>query len=194
MGLNNFLMPKAAEAFATQGVRALGGVLRMAMLCSVVVLGSLCVLAFFAGDFLGGIAFGREYADTGLLITMLALATFTDALGLTATTGLWAVDRPAAGVVGDVVNWPSRSAWRCGWCFPWGPWESPSPWWPAGRPAPPCGWITLWRLMAAGKLTGFVSMKMNRSVYPSCRAVARQSAVAVAGNRAAGRRLLLRGP
>ncbi len=151
MGLNNFLMPKAAEAFTRQGVRALGKVLRMAMLCSVVVLGSLCALAFFAGDFLGGIAFGRAYADTGLLITMLAVATFTDALGLTATTGLWAVDRPAAGVVGDVVQLAVTLGVAVWLVFPLGALGIAVAL-VAGRSAGAAvRWISLWKLTATAR-------------------------------------------
>jgi O-antigen/teichoic acid export membrane protein len=104
MGLNNFLMPRAARAFAEHGVVALFSVLSKATLIATVVLGGLCLVVFFAGDLLAGIVFGHQYADTGLLITVLAVATFVDAIGLMANTGLWAMDRPAAGIAGDVVQ------------------------------------------------------------------------------------------
>jgi O-antigen/teichoic acid export membrane protein len=104
MGLNNFLMPKAARAFSHQGSLGLSRVLRKATLASVVVLGSLCVAMFFAGGWVAGVVFGGEYADTGSLIALLSLATFADALGLTASTGLWAMDRPAANLIGDLLQ------------------------------------------------------------------------------------------
>ena len=104
IGLNNLLMPKAAQAFSQWGQHALCGVLRKAMLWFVAVLGSLCLAVLFAGDLLAGTIYGPEYGDTGLLVFMLALATFTDALGLTASTGLWAMDRPSASLIGDVVQ------------------------------------------------------------------------------------------
>jgi O-antigen/teichoic acid export membrane protein len=104
MGLNNFLMPKAARAFTQHGPHALCRVLRKAMLWFVAVLGSLCLVVLFIGNFLAGALYGSEYGDTGPLIFMLALATFTDALGLTASTGLWAMDRPSTSLVGDVVQ------------------------------------------------------------------------------------------
>ena len=44
IGFNNFLIPKAARAFAQQGVHALARVLRRATLCSAVVLGGLWLL------------------------------------------------------------------------------------------------------------------------------------------------------
>ena len=104
MGLSNFLTPKTAHAFARRGVPALRGVLRKAMLLSMGVLGSLCVAAFFLGDFVAGILFGPEYTNTGMVITVLALATLADALVLTASTGLWAMDRPAANLRADLVQ------------------------------------------------------------------------------------------
>jgi len=104
MGLNNYLMPKAARAFSVRGARGFCGVLRMATLCAAVVLGGLCLGVYFAGNGLAGIMFGTEYADTGPLLTVLALAALTDALGLIASTGLWAMDRPAASIVGDLTQ------------------------------------------------------------------------------------------
>ena len=104
IGVNNFLMPKAAQAFTQFGPDALNGVLRKTLLYSVVVLGGLCLFAFFAGNLLAGLVYGPKYGDTGLLVFMLSLATFTDALGLTASTGLWAMDRPSTSLVGDFVQ------------------------------------------------------------------------------------------
>lgn len=104
IGLNNILMPKAARAFVADGSRGLFGVLRIATTCCAVVLGGLCIGAYFVGGILAGFIFGPEYADTGPLVTMLALATFVDSLSLTASTGLWAMDRPAMGLIGDVIQ------------------------------------------------------------------------------------------
>ncbi len=104
MGLNNFLIPKAAQAFARDGARALGGVLRKAAFVAAGVLGSLCVGVFLVGDLVARIIFGPMYADTGTLLTVLALAALTDSLGQTAAAGLWALDRPAANFVADLVQ------------------------------------------------------------------------------------------
>ncbi len=68
IGLNNFLMPKAAQAFTRQGSHALGGVLRKATLWSVAVLGSLCVVVLFAGNWWPATLYGPEYGDTGPLV------------------------------------------------------------------------------------------------------------------------------
>jgi O-antigen/teichoic acid export membrane protein len=70
----------------------------------VVVLGAFCVATWFAGDFFAWICFGGRYLGSGPLIAVLALATFADALGITAGSGLWALDRPAANFASDLVQ------------------------------------------------------------------------------------------
>jgi len=104
MGLNNYLMPKAAHAIARDGVDALGGVLRKALLAAAGVLGGLCVGVFLVGHLVARIVFGPMYADTGSLLSVLALAALTDSLGQTAGAGLWAMDRPAANFTADLVQ------------------------------------------------------------------------------------------
>ena len=120
MGLNNYLMPKAARAFAVQGARDFRRVLRTATFCAAVVLGALCVGVFFVGNDLAGMMFGTEYADTGPLLTVLALAAMTDALGLIAGTGLWAMDRPATSIVGDAAQLVVTLAVALWLVFPYG--------------------------------------------------------------------------
>jgi len=104
MGLNNLLMPKAARAFTRQGPAALRRVLRKALLLAVVVLGGLCAAAMLLGNRLAGAVYGPQYADTGVLLSMLALAALAEALVVTGSTGLWAMDRPASSFHGDVVQ------------------------------------------------------------------------------------------
>ena len=104
MGMNNYLMPKAARAFAAGGPHGLCRVLRKALLYAAMVLGGLCVVVYFVGNSLAWIVYGSHYADTGSLITVLAVATFADAMGLIASTGLWAMDRPATSLIGDLMQ------------------------------------------------------------------------------------------
>jgi len=104
IGLNNLLVPKAARAFGQQGAHALFGVLRLATFWVVVVLGGLCVGTYFAGNSLAEIIYGTKYAGTGALLTVLALATLTDSMGIVASTGMWAIDRPGTGMIGDVAQ------------------------------------------------------------------------------------------
>ncbi|MCE5267503.1 MAG: hypothetical protein LLG00_06415 [Planctomycetaceae bacterium] len=151
-GFNNFLIPKAAQAFTRQGVHALGRVLRWATLCSVVVLGSLWLLTLLAGDYLASVVYGGDYSDTGPLIAMLALATFADAMGLLASTGLSALDRPAATFGGDVVQLVvtvGTALWLVGPYSAWGIASSLV----IGRAAGAAvRWLTLWKLEKAARL------------------------------------------
>ena len=96
MGLNNFVMPKAAHACNRDGAGALGRVLCKATLASACVLGGLCVAVFFVGNSVAGLIFGPTYADSGILLTVLAVAALLDSIGQTAGAGIWALDRPAA--------------------------------------------------------------------------------------------------
>ena len=89
-------MPKA--------VPPLSSVLHRAALLFVVVLGAFCVATWFVGDVLAMLVFGSRYAGHGTLITVLALATLADALGITAVSGLWVLDRAAANLAIDVVQ------------------------------------------------------------------------------------------
>ena len=70
--------------------------LHRAALLFVVVLGAFCVATWFVGDVLAMLVFGSRYAGHGTLITVLALATLADALGITAVSGLWVLDRAVA--------------------------------------------------------------------------------------------------
>ncbi|MBN1396297.1 MAG: lipopolysaccharide biosynthesis protein [Pirellulales bacterium] len=103
MALNNVLMPKAAQTYASNGVPALARVLRKTALAATVVLGGMCLGVFFCGDLVAHVFFGPTYIGTGTLLTVLAIAALTDSLGQTAAAGLWALDRPAANFAADAA-------------------------------------------------------------------------------------------
>jgi O-antigen/teichoic acid export membrane protein len=102
-GMSNFVIPKTAQAFAHGGGAAVSQVMRATLLLFVAVLGTFCVATWFAGDLLLAL-FGRGYSGSGAVIVVLALATLTDAVGLTAGSGLWALHRPAANFAADAVQ------------------------------------------------------------------------------------------
>ncbi len=104
IGLCNFLTPKSAQAFAREGPAGLGRVLRKATVIFSVSLGLFCLIAVFFGNYLGLIVFGAKYQGAGPLIAVLSVATLVDALGLTANSGLWAIDRPAANFPADIAQ------------------------------------------------------------------------------------------
>jgi len=104
IGLCNFLTPKAAQAYVRDGNAGLSRVLRKTTIVFTVSLGSFCLMAFIAGNFLAWFAFGAKYQAAGPIIGVLSIATILDGLGLTANNGLWAIDRPAANFPADIAQ------------------------------------------------------------------------------------------
>lgn len=104
IGLLNFLTPKATHAFTAEGPRGLTRVLRKAAAVFAVALGTFCLLAVLAGGPMALVVYGPKYGDIGAVIAVLALGTLIDGLGLTAGTGLWAMDRPSANFVSDAIQ------------------------------------------------------------------------------------------
>jgi O-antigen/teichoic acid export membrane protein len=151
IGFNNFLIPKAARAFSRQGVHALARVLRKATLYSAIVLGGLWLLTLFTGDWLAGVVYGGKYSHTGPLIAMLALATFTDAIGLMASTGLSALDRPAATFGGDAVQTLVTLGAALWLVWPEGAWGIAVALVLGRAAGAAVRWITLWGLMGAAR-------------------------------------------
>jgi O-antigen/teichoic acid export membrane protein/peptidoglycan/xylan/chitin deacetylase (PgdA/CDA1 family) len=147
MGLNNFLTPNAAQAFAERGAHALFSVLYKATLCFVVVLGGLCLVLLFVGNLLAGILYGPGYANTGSLIVVLALATFVDAIGLAAGIGLWAMDRPAANIRSDLVQLLVTLGTALWLVSPWGALGIAAALVIGRTAGATARWLTLWGLM-----------------------------------------------
>jgi O-antigen/teichoic acid export membrane protein len=102
LGVGNFLSPKAARAFASDGIPALQKVLwQRATLCASA-LGLASLLAFTIGGPIAGVVYGPEFADCGLIMGLLSLAALANSLGMTAGNGLCSMDRPGANLWADV--------------------------------------------------------------------------------------------
>ncbi len=104
LGMCNFLTPKAAQAFAREGSQGLSRVLRKTTILFTASLGSFCLLAIVAGNYLALLVYGAKYHDAGPIIAVLSIALLLDALGLAANNGLWAIDRPAANFPADIAQ------------------------------------------------------------------------------------------
>ena len=104
MGLCNFLSPKAARAFATGGLTELQGVLWKTALLFGVSLGTVCMVGFAFGEQIAIAVYGPGFAGTGLLIGVLALSVLANSMGVTAGNGLWAMERPSANFVADLIS------------------------------------------------------------------------------------------
>jgi O-antigen/teichoic acid export membrane protein len=103
-GLSNYLTPRAAKAYAQAGSEELLRVLRKFALLFVTALSALCLLYFALGETLAVFIYGDEYAGVRLIITVLGLDLLVSSVGLTAGTGLWAIDRPQANLFGDACT------------------------------------------------------------------------------------------
>jgi O-antigen/teichoic acid export membrane protein len=103
-GLDSFLGPKAAHAFASQGVDALRHVLSTAAAVFIATLGAILLVFVISGDALAVFVYGGEYSGTGPILAVLALNILVNSMGVTAGNGLWAIDRPQANFAADACN------------------------------------------------------------------------------------------
>jgi O-antigen/teichoic acid export membrane protein len=103
LGLCNFLSPRAARAFSEGGLAELQGVLRKTALLFGVSLGGIAVAGFAVGGPIAALVYGPEFAGTGLVIGVLSLGVLANSMGVTAGNGLWALERPSANFVADVI-------------------------------------------------------------------------------------------
>lgn len=102
IGVGNFLSPKAARAFATGGIPALQKILWQRGLLCASALGMASLLAFTVGGPIASLVYGPEFADCGLIMGLLSLASLANGLGAAAGNGLCSMDRPGANLWADV--------------------------------------------------------------------------------------------
>jgi O-antigen/teichoic acid export membrane protein len=100
-GAGNYMRPKAAHAFAADGVAALRNVLLLTGGVFVTVFGLLCLGFLATGDLLAVFVFGPEFRGTGWLLTLLAANVVVGSLGYVAGSGLWALGQPRASMMAD---------------------------------------------------------------------------------------------
>ncbi len=103
-GVTNVLAPRAVDALARGGAGGLGRVLRQTAVRFVATLGGFCLLVLAAGDLPATLVFGDGYAGTGPVLMLLSLAVLVDALGITAGSGLSALERPGANFAAAVAT------------------------------------------------------------------------------------------
>ena len=104
LGLAHYVCPKAAEAFNADGVPGLRRVLRAATLVFSAVLAPFAVACGLFGDALATLIFTEEFAGAGLVLAVLAVNMWANALSITCGNGLWAVERPDANFTADVIS------------------------------------------------------------------------------------------
>ncbi len=99
MGLTNVLEPRAAEAAASGGARAVSVVVQRATIGLIAVTAAfVAVIVLFAGDLLV-LIYGSDYATFAAVTAVLAISLLTSIVGVGADHGLRALERPQACLV-----------------------------------------------------------------------------------------------
>jgi O-antigen/teichoic acid export membrane protein len=104
MGLCNFLSPRAARAYVEGGLPELRSVLWQTALLFAGTLGSLAVLVSIFGEQIATAIYGPQFAGTRAIIVVLSLSVLANSVGITAGTGLFAMERPRANFAADLVS------------------------------------------------------------------------------------------
>ncbi len=104
VGVAHSLTPQAARAFAEGGVPQLRGVLARAQLFFTVTLGGFWIAAMLLGEWLMVAVYGPPFAGTGMAVSLLAGSVLATGFAVTGGNGLWAVERPQANLIADVVT------------------------------------------------------------------------------------------
>jgi len=103
-GVGNVLTPLSARAFHTGGASELRRILVRAAAFLALFLGGCCLLIFATGSWLVVFVFGPHYAGCGPILFALSLYALMNGQILVTGNGLWAIDRPRFGFVGDVAG------------------------------------------------------------------------------------------
>jgi O-antigen/teichoic acid export membrane protein len=104
VGLANFLSPKAVSAFRKQGVQGLLRVLSAAAIVFVVTIGGFCIFVGVTGDLVLVTLFGDDFVGTGTVALVLSLTVLANSLSVVSGNGLWAINRPQANLISDVLT------------------------------------------------------------------------------------------
>lgn len=103
-GLGDFLTPRAATAYATGGIKNLRRILRSMLGLSVLAIGSVVAVSALFGEQIINILYDGRFAGTGTMVTVMSLSVLANAFGNVAGNGLWALDKPRANFVADMVT------------------------------------------------------------------------------------------
>lgn len=102
-GVAHFLSPRAVAAFTEHGVPGLKRVLFTAGIVFVVTVGGFCFVVGLSGDFILVSLFGNDFVGTGPIALVLSIAVLANSLAVLGGNGLWAINRPEANLISDVV-------------------------------------------------------------------------------------------
>jgi O-antigen/teichoic acid export membrane protein len=104
LGASNLLLPNMSQAFAQGRSVAVRQVVLRATLMLTLTVAALSIVLFLAGEAIVGRLFGPSFTGHALLMTLLALALPVEALGLSAGSGLCALERPRANFLASLAG------------------------------------------------------------------------------------------
>ncbi|GIW92861.1 MAG: hypothetical protein KatS3mg110_0902 [Pirellulaceae bacterium] len=120
LGIAHALTPHAARAYASGGPSRLVRVLWQSALAFAAGVGTFVLTVAFGGDYLMQLLYGARFSGMHLVITFLALATFSNSMAIVAGNGLWAMDRPRTNLWADLVTLAVTLLLAWSWCHLWG--------------------------------------------------------------------------
>jgi len=97
LGMANYFQPLCSHAFAQGGVESLRRQVNRGILLFLVVLGVFSAAMLIWGDQLVMLIYGNKYADTRLLLSLLALSQLASTLTFPINAGLLALNLPEVG-------------------------------------------------------------------------------------------------
>ncbi|GAB5439998.1 MAG: hypothetical protein Fues2KO_03470 [Fuerstiella sp.] len=103
-GLSDFLTPRAALAYQRGGVIRLQRILTSMGGVSLAAIGPVCVVALLFGQSMLDLLYDSRFPNTGPLVALLTFAVLANAMGNVAGNGLWALNRPRANFVADLIT------------------------------------------------------------------------------------------
>ena len=103
-GMCDFVNPRSAAAYAKGGIVALRKIQRSMLLLSVMTIGSVCVVSAFFGEQIINKLYDNQFPGAGGMVTWLTFSVLANAIGMSAGSGLWAIDRPRANFTTDMVT------------------------------------------------------------------------------------------
>jgi len=104
LAMANIIGPKASQAFAQGGMLSLRRVARKATLVLASTIGAISSVMVLFGGKIVVVLYGNAYAGNGRVIAVLALSWIIFSLGTGADTGLWAMGRPEANFVANLLG------------------------------------------------------------------------------------------
>ncbi len=103
-GMSDFLAPRAAAAYAQGGVKQLRKILRSMAILGTLTIGSVAAIATLFGEEIINTLYDGRFPGAGDIAALMALSVLANALGSVAGNGLWAIDKPRANFVADMVT------------------------------------------------------------------------------------------